>query len=350
MAITEIEDYVGQAKARLPHQHRGKTELEALLTYLIEPAQSIESAFWQLLSERGVDVATDEQLNILGRVVGQSRGGLEDDDYRRYIRARIATNRSNGTTEDLIRITQLVVYDDLLLVEVSNIGIATVVVRVRGMGVSEELGESLLSFLQSAVSAGVRLLVEYLPLADEDDTFTTREAPVYTLLDGAVSPAATTIQVDSTTSFGTSGSIVLSPGLAAEETVTYTGKTNTTFTGVSGVANSHLDNALVYQYPVGETLMGKGFGDIDYSRTTITDGATSVGATTINVGFTDGFPASGTVEVSPGTVNAETFVYTSKTGTSFTGATGVANAHPDGATVQQVDAAELGGRLAGALE
>jgi hypothetical protein len=70
-------------------------------------------------------------------------------------------------------------------------------------------------------------------------------ASVSTLLNGAINNSATTITVDSTTSFPTSGIINIDT-----ELVTYTGKTGTTFTGCVRGANgstaaSHLDNATV---------------------------------------------------------------------------------------------------------
>lgn len=45
---------------------------------------------------------------MIGRVVGQDRLGLSDDDYRSYVRARVAAHRSTGTFEDLIKVVSLV--------------------------------------------------------------------------------------------------------------------------------------------------------------------------------------------------------------------------------------------------
>lgn len=68
-----------------------------------------------------------------------------------------------------------------------------------------------------------------------------------TNLDGAqTAPGTGTIAVDDTTGFPTSGTLILSrdePLL--RETVTYSGTTATTFTGVSAFSNDHPDNALV---------------------------------------------------------------------------------------------------------
>ena len=68
-----------------------------------------------------------------------------------------------------------------------------------------------------------------------------------TALNGAINASVTTITVDSTTGFSTTGTILI-----GTEEITYTGLTSTTFTGCTRGANSttaasHLDDASVYQ-------------------------------------------------------------------------------------------------------
>lgn len=164
-------DHVAAALARLPQQFRGKPKIEALLTALVTPCASLEDALWQLLVERGVDSAIGAQLDQLGGVVGQERGGLSDADYRRYIRARIAANRSRGNFEDLIRVANLVINDDAATIEtVTQNG--TVVVRLRGVLATDSLAGVVLSFLQDSVSGGIRVVLESFLVADSDTFFT----------------------------------------------------------------------------------------------------------------------------------------------------------------------------------
>lgn len=70
-------------------------------------------------------------------------------------------------------------------------------------------------------------------------------ANVSTIINGAVSASATTITVDSTQGFPSSGSVECA-GLK----LTYTGKTSTTFTGVSGVTTSIADDTVVNSFIV----------------------------------------------------------------------------------------------------
>lgn len=67
----------------------------------------------------------------------------------------------------------------------------------------------------------------------------------YTLLDGEMTSSQTTIVVDSTSGFTSTGSIII-----GKEVISYTGTTATTFTGCSRASNAsiHDDNQYVFQY------------------------------------------------------------------------------------------------------
>lgn len=140
-----------------------------------------------------------------------------------------------------------------------------------------------------------------------------------------------TLTVESTTGFPSSGSFtVVTSGAAV--VLTYSGKTSTTFTGVS--AGSGILRA-------GDSIL---YVDKAQKTTTISSG--SNGATlpqsTINVASTTGFPSSavsGLVRIvtTGGVVN--NIAYTGKTGTTFTGCTGGTGTMTTGDDVQYVDGA-----------
>ena len=70
---------------------------------------------------------------------------------------------------------------------------------------------------------------------------------IFTLLNGALTSSATTVTVDSTTNFSSSGSLKIE-----DEFMTYSGKTATTFTGVTrgtdeSTAVAHIDNSTVLE-------------------------------------------------------------------------------------------------------
>lgn len=251
MAITQITDHVSRARARLKEQFKDKTNYIAFLDCLTAPAQDIENALWELLVERSIDAAEGVQLDNIGTIVGQLRNGDSDADYRPKLRARIAANTSNGTMFDLIKVAKLVVNDSAVSVVLEPQYPAAIVVNIENVALEADLAAILVDFLKDTKAAGVRLLLEYLTDV-EPFTFA-----VFTALNGSVSIGGTTLTVDSTASFPATGTLILDAGLAVEETVTYTGKTSTTFTGVSALTQNHADNSAV-QLDRSEDL---GFGD-----------------------------------------------------------------------------------------
>lgn len=163
-----ITDHGAEAIDRLPQFLKDKPNLAAWLEVLCGPIQRIEDALIQLLTERAVDTAIGDQLDDLGTIVGQRRDGLADDDFRRYIRARIAANRACGLTDELLRIVRLIVDDSGATIRLTPSYPAAVVIRVSMIPVDVELASTLVSFLRDAASAGVRLVLEWSELPEAD--------------------------------------------------------------------------------------------------------------------------------------------------------------------------------------
>lgn len=247
-------DHVAAALARLPEQFKSKTKIVQLLTALATPAAAIEDAFWQLLVERGVDSAIGVQLDQLGVVVGQERGGLSHSDYRRFIRARIAANRSRGNFEDLIRVANLVINDDTATIETETQN-GTVVVRLRAILVTDSLAGIVLSFLQDAVSGGIRVVLESY-LVVESDSFTT---DAMRTLAGAHVIGQTSLATNEPASWGgwpASGSVEID--LAANlETIAFT-MTGSTVVLQTALTKNHAANSEVRL--ISAQQFGKGLG------------------------------------------------------------------------------------------
>lgn len=153
-------DHVTQGLSRLPERLKDKPKFVAFLTAMLEEIQLLEDAAQDV---RGLtlDTATDHALEQYGELVGQPRQGVTDDDlYRRYIRARIATNRARGTIEELIRISRLVLDDEDARIEVERHNVATIILRVREVAVDDDIADIVITFLRDAKAGGVRLLFE----------------------------------------------------------------------------------------------------------------------------------------------------------------------------------------------
>lgn len=135
-------------------------DVEKFTIVLTNQVQTLEDVFWSVYVNQRLDNAFGVVLDTIGKLVGQPRNGLEDDDYRRYIRARISTNKSRGTIEDVIKVARLILDDANAVIVIDNQGQGTYVVRVTTVAVEDPLADILISFLKSATSAGVRIILE----------------------------------------------------------------------------------------------------------------------------------------------------------------------------------------------
>lgn len=163
---TQITDHETQALARLKEQFQSSDNVRSLVSAFAAPSQDVEDALWQLLVERSVDEAVGAQLDAIGSLVGQARNGLDDDDYRRYVRARISANRSNGTVEDILKVARLIVDDEDASLTWDPQPTAAGVLRVHQILFPDATAEILIAFLRDTISAGVRVLLEWTPIAD----------------------------------------------------------------------------------------------------------------------------------------------------------------------------------------
>jgi len=105
--LVYVPDHPDQAVADLLLVLR-QPRICALTRAMADGAQVMEDQLFALLVDRDLQTATGAQLDQWGELVGEQRGGLGDDDYRRFIQARIKANRSGGSTDELIAIWQLV--------------------------------------------------------------------------------------------------------------------------------------------------------------------------------------------------------------------------------------------------
>lgn len=98
-----IDDHADQAIARLPLELR-QPNREAILRARAGQWQVLEVALWDSLVGRYLSVSRDVRLDWWGKLVGESREGLSDDAYRRFIGARILARHSDGTPDYLLRV------------------------------------------------------------------------------------------------------------------------------------------------------------------------------------------------------------------------------------------------------
>jgi hypothetical protein len=118
---------VPQGLARLTSSFITQPNIRAILAVYLQPAQTLELVFWDIINARVLSTAiaydpnatTGPTSNVvfddIGALVGLTRQGLDDTDYRTLIYLEIAVNRSCGRTTDFSRFAQLLdPYADLI--------------------------------------------------------------------------------------------------------------------------------------------------------------------------------------------------------------------------------------------
>lgn len=254
---TGVIDHIAGALSRLCIQWVGQPDLATFITIMATPATLIENAMWQLLINRTLDNATGVTLDKLGALVGQARPTLVDADYRRFIRARIAANRSHGLDEEILNVARLVINDTGLTLAVKDIGDASFTLSIRTVTVTAQTLAILVLLVQKAAGAGINCSIQsYGGLLAETFTLGTNA-----FVTTANAVGDTSLVVDSTSAFPTSGSILIDEGTATAETVTYTGTDATHFLGIPASGTGHLASIHAIGAACSSTVVsGAGFG------------------------------------------------------------------------------------------
>lgn len=150
-----VVDHASAAVARLAQWAKDRPNINAFLNAINASSQALEVALQDLVAKRVLDVATGDQLDQLGDLVGQSRAGATDADYRQRIRARIKVNRSSGTTAEILaifRVLYAVGFTGLTLTFLDEFPAAFSLVLA---GVRVPSGAIGLEFMRLARAAGV---------------------------------------------------------------------------------------------------------------------------------------------------------------------------------------------------
>jgi hypothetical protein len=157
--IVHSADHVERGQRNKLAQFRGKPKLEGLISPWLEQVQELEDVFYDLLILRWLPNATGRQLDILGRIVGQIRGGRTDSVYRLWIAARSLVNRSSGLTEQIYGIVRKLVGADIDIF-LSEEPPAGFTMRIED-AIDANDGAEIAKILRLAKAAGVRANLEW---------------------------------------------------------------------------------------------------------------------------------------------------------------------------------------------
>lgn len=138
---------------------------QKLVVAIVGMFQPLLDTLYAMLTERRLDTAVGAQLDVLGKLVGEDRDGLDDATYRRYIRARVATNKSDGLIKDLIKITRLLLDDPDAYIRVDNAGHASIIINIEDVVTARTLAAIVQEFMLEAVGGGIRVYTRHWPQA-----------------------------------------------------------------------------------------------------------------------------------------------------------------------------------------
>lgn len=161
MTLARIDDHIEQGLALLLSQYVRKPRIRALIASFLGQVQELEDAAFDVMTSRLVGSAVNAQLDLLGKLVGESREGRDDDGYRVAITARIAVNRSSGTGPEIVSILALVDTDDFAL---RDVGPASFRVDYRTPPATAAAGREIPRLVSEARPAGVAAIV-YTPVS-----------------------------------------------------------------------------------------------------------------------------------------------------------------------------------------
>jgi hypothetical protein len=150
--------------ARLIWQYRGsQPRLQAWLETYLDTYQDLEDVAYQVMTDRWPLTAIGVQLDNLGKIVGQERGELTDDQYRLFILARILANKSKGRAANIGEILEILGFPTIDIWEHYP---AELHVSVAGA----DFGELVIELLDDAKAGGVMLRFTFSD-EDEDNVF-----------------------------------------------------------------------------------------------------------------------------------------------------------------------------------
>lgn len=146
-----IPDHVERAKSLLIEQFKRPVLINKMVEAIVEGIQELEYVFNDLYIYRSVPKAQGTQLDGLGDLVGISRNGLSDDDYREAIYFQIFLNISKGEPETVIRALKFATKAEY--VRYFQLPNATISLFTDG----ETTPFNLLQYIQRIVPAGVKV-------------------------------------------------------------------------------------------------------------------------------------------------------------------------------------------------
>ena len=121
-----MSDQYNEAIGLLPGQYEDSTHLRDLIRCLFGDLhthvvlEELEDLLQDLKTDLWLDVATGQQLDNLGKILGCTRSGMTDDQYRFRLWIQVGMNTCNGKADQIIVIADLLWGPDWIQILESN--------------------------------------------------------------------------------------------------------------------------------------------------------------------------------------------------------------------------------------
>lgn len=147
--------------SKIIEQYKQSPNLLALLAAICESTQAADDAAGQLVTLSSIDDSFGEQLDVIGRIIGEPRGGFDDGTYRLHLKARIFLNRTSGTIEDVIGLFNILLGSSGVEVELFEYFPAAIWVTLENVAIDPTLAPYFAELLQEVKAAGVRSILQW---------------------------------------------------------------------------------------------------------------------------------------------------------------------------------------------
>lgn len=151
MSVPVEYNVIERGLDKLLHQFKDSPNYKALVETYLELHNQIQETCFEVLASRDIQQATGLSLDLIGKIVGQQRNNLSDDDYRQAIIIKIYVNNSKGTISDIQNIVKALT--NSTDVQVFEIFPAAINLYISGNPLTEEQRQ----IVQLICSAGVRV-------------------------------------------------------------------------------------------------------------------------------------------------------------------------------------------------
>lgn len=99
-------DFEGRFASLIPSRLRAGPRWEAILAAWGDELRELNDALYETVTDSSLDAASGDLLRRYALVVGEPPEGVSETDLKRLVRARIASNISDGGREALVRVWQ----------------------------------------------------------------------------------------------------------------------------------------------------------------------------------------------------------------------------------------------------